>query len=293
MSEVRGLFSAMIGYGGRVTATLPALMMILSGSIHAVVNAIVKGGKDKMAARAVTDGSSAIILLPATLFVALPGGAWGWLAASAAIHALYLYALIRAYQVADFSAAYPVLRGTAPLVTALVTLGLLRQPASAWQVAGIALIGGAMFLLVLGRHLGRAALGWSVLTGVTIAAYTVVDAAGVRAAPTAASYIVWLFVVMGAIVPAIFLAIGRGTMIAAVRVQWRPGVIAGLLSIVTYGFALTALSRGPTAPLAALRETGMVTALGISMLVMGEKATAGRIVAIFAILAGATLILVA
>ena len=117
-------------------------MMIASGSIHAVVNAIVKGGKDKMAARAITDGSSAIILLPATLFVALPTGAWGWLAASAAIHALYLYALIRAYQVADFSATYPVLRGTAPLVTALVTLGVLRQPANAAQIGGIALIGG-------------------------------------------------------------------------------------------------------------------------------------------------------
>ena len=280
------------GYSGGVTFAVPALMMIASGSIHAVVNAIVKGGKDKMAARAITDGSSAIILLPATLFVALPNGAWGWLAASAAIHAVYLYALIRAYKVADFSAAYPVLRGTAPLVTAIVTLGLLRQPGTAWQVAGIALIGGAMFLLVAGRHLGREALGWSLLTGVSIAGYTVVDAAGVRAAPTATSYIVWVFVTMGVVVTTMFGAIGRGEMIAAARQQWRPGVIAGALSIVTYGLALTALSLGPTAPLAALRETGMVTALGISILAMGERATPGRIGAVLAILTGAALILV-
>jgi drug/metabolite transporter (DMT)-like permease len=279
------------GYSRPVTFALPALMMIASGSIHAVVNAIVKGGKDKMAARAITDGSSAIILLPATLFVALPTGAWGWLAASAAIHALYLYSLIRAYKVADFSAAYPVLRGTAPLVTALVTLGMLGQPGTPYQIAGIAVIGGAMFLLVAGRHLGRSALGWSVLTGVSIAAYTVVDAAGVRAAPTPTSYIVWVFVIMGAVVTTMFGAIGRGEMIAAARQQWRPGVIAGALSIITYGLALTALSLGPTAPLAALRETGMVTALGISILVMGERATAGRITAVLAILAGAALIL--
>ena len=280
-----------LGYSRPVTFALPALMMIASGSIHAVVNAIVKGGKDKMAGRAITDGSSAIILLPAILFVPWPSGAWVWLAASAALHALYLYALIRAYQVADFSAAYPVLRGTAPLVTALVTLGLLRQPANWHQVAGIAFIGGAMFLLVAGRHLGRGALGWSVLTGFTIAGYTVIDAAGVRAAPAPASYIVWLFVIMGAVVVAMFGAIGRGAMITAARQQWRPGVIAGALSIVTYGLALTALSLGPTAPLAALRETGMVTALAISILVMGERATPGRIGAVFAILAGAALIL--
>ncbi len=112
----------------------PALM-IASGSIHAVVNGIVKGGRDKMAGRAVTDGSSAIILLPAIFLVAPPTGAWGWLAASMTIHALYLYALIRAYEIADFSAAYPVFRGTAPAVTALITIGILREPASAADIA--------------------------------------------------------------------------------------------------------------------------------------------------------------
>ncbi|MDQ2877914.1 MAG: DMT family transporter [Pseudomonadota bacterium] len=271
--------------------TLPALMMIASGSIHAVVNAIVKGGKDKMAARAITDGSSAIILLPAILFVPWPSGAWQWLAASAALHALYLYALIRAYQVADFSAAYPVLRGTAPLVTALVTLGLLGQSASAPQIAGIALIGGAMFVLVMGKHLGRGAFGWSVLTGFTIAGYTVIDAHGVRAAPNAASYIVWVFVTMGMVVVAMFSAITRGGIFVAARSQWKPAAIAGALSIVTYGLALTALSLGPTAPLAALRETGMVTALAISVFVLGERATPGRVTGVLGILGGAALIL--
>jgi hypothetical protein len=55
---------------------LAPAMMIGSGSIHAVVNAILKGGKDKLAGRSVIDGSSALILLPATLFVPLPGEAW-------------------------------------------------------------------------------------------------------------------------------------------------------------------------------------------------------------------------
>jgi drug/metabolite transporter (DMT)-like permease len=271
--------------------TLPALMMIASGSIHAVVNAIVKGGKDKMAARAVTDGSSAIILLPAILFAPWPSGAWGWLAGSAALHALYLYALIRAYQVADFSAAYPVLRGTAPLVTALVTLGLLGQAASARQIAGIALIGCAMFVLVMGKHLARGALGWSVLTGFTIAGYTVIDAQGVRAAPSPASYIAWVFVTMGMVVVAMFATLTRGGIFVAARSQWKAATVAGALSIVTYGLALTALSLCPTAPLAALRETGMVTALAISVCVLGERATPGRIAAVLGILGGTALIL--
>ena len=273
--------------------TLAAMLMIASGSIHAVVNAIVKGGRDKMAGRALTDGSSAILMLPAILLVPLPTGAWGWLVASGLLHAFYLWALVRAYQVGDLSAVYPVLRGTAPLLTALVTLGILREPASAREILGIALIGAAMFAMIAGRHLGRAALGWALLTGVFIASYTVIDAHGVRAAPSPASYIAWLFVTMGAIVVAMFAAATRGAVFAAAAQQWRPGVIAGALSIVTYGMALWALSLGPTAPLAALRETGMVTALLIAILVLKERATTGRIIGVLGILTGAVLILTA
>ena len=274
-----------------MTATIAPLLMIASGSIHAVVNAIVKGGKDKMASRAMTDGSAAAILLPVLLFVPLPHGAWGWLAATAVVHALYLYALIRAYQVSDFSAAYPVLRGTAPLVTAGVTLGLLGEHASILAVAGIALIGVSMFVLAIGRHLSRAGFGWAVLTGFTIATYTVIDAAGVRAAPTPFSYIAWMFVTMGLVIVGLFATLTRGTLFASMRQQWRPGAIAGALSIVTYGLALYALSIGPTAPLAALRETGMVTALIIAVVFLKERVTVGRGAAVLGILAGAGLIL--
>ena len=270
---------------------LASILMIASGSVHAVVNAIVKGGRDKMAARALTDASSAAILLPAALLVPWPVGAWGWLLASALLHGFYLFALVRAYQVGDLSAVYPVLRGTAPLLTGLVTLGLLGEPATVREIAGIAFVGGAMFAMIVGRHIAGSALGWALLTGVFIAGYTVIDAHGVRAAPDPASYIVWLFVTMGGMVVAMFAILSRGAIFASVATQWKPGVIAGALSIVTYGMALWAFSLGPTAPLAALRETGMVTALAISVLFLGERATFGRIAGVLGILAGAALIL--
>jgi len=277
-------------------------MMVASGSIHAVVNAIVKGrrgvaasgsgGHDIMAGRAATDGVSALLLLPATVLVPWPSGAWGWLAASAVVHVVYLYAMIRTYTAADFSAAYPVLRGTAPLVTAVVAIGAAGERVGMSQVAGIGLIGGAMLMLGTARQLTRAALGWAVLTGSITAAYTVADAHGVRAAPTIASYIVWDFVLIGARSVVMFTVIGRGAMLRAMQRQWRAGATAGALSIVTYGLALIALSMGPTAPLAALRETGMVTALLIGVFALGERLTVQRVAAVAAILAGAALILI-
>ena len=272
--------------------TLAALLMIASGSIHAVVNAIIKGGRDKAAGRAITDATGAIILLPAIAFVPWPTGAWGWLAASAVLHAIYLYALVRAYAIGDLSAVYPVLRGTAPLITAGVSIGILGDHATNGQIAGIAVIGAAMFVMVSGKHIGRAALGWSLLTGALIASYTVIDAIGVRAAPSPASYIVWVFVQMGFVVVVLFGVATRGGIFTSARAQWKPGVIAGLLSVLTYGGALYALSLGPTAPLAALRETGMVAALLIAILVLKERATWGRVAGVLGILAGAALILV-
>lgn len=274
-----------------VQAWLPPVMMIASGSIHAVVNAILKGGKDKMAGRAVIDGSSALILLPATLLVPLPEGAWGWLLATAFLHCAYLYALVRAFETSDFSAAYPILRGTAPLVTAALAIGVFGEPASLRELAGIALIGAAMFALIAGKHISRAGLGWALFTGVTIACYTVIDANGVRAAPTPVSFIVWMFVLMGSLTPAMFAIVSKGAIFASVRRQWRVGALAGALSILTYGLALSAFAMGPTAPLAALRETGMVTALVIATVLMGERVTVGRVVAVLAILVGAVLIL--
>lgn len=272
-------------------SALAACLMILSGSLHAVVNALIKGGRDKLAARAATDGSSAVVMLPLVAFVPLPDGAWSLLALSAVIHAAYLFALVRAYQAGDFSAAYPAVRGIAPVVTAALSVGLLGERPSAADLGGVALIGGSICALVAGRHLSARTLGWSALTGIAVAAYTVVDAAGVRAAPTPASYIVWLFAVMGPVVIAAFAVATRGRVLGAMREAWRPGAVAGLLSIGTYGAALYAFSLGPTAPLAALRETGVATAMLIAAFVFGERIGPARLLAVGGVLAGAVLIL--
>ena len=150
-------------------ALLAPAMMIASGSIHAIVNAILKGGRDKMAGRATIDATSAVILLPATLLVPLPNGAWGWIGATALLHCAYLYALVRTLETSDFSAAYPILRGTAPLLTAALAIGLFGEAASPRELIGIGCIGAALFAMVTGRHIGAKGLAWALFTGVMIA----------------------------------------------------------------------------------------------------------------------------
>lgn len=278
-----------------MTLTLfPALLMILSGSIHAVVNALIKtpeGGGDRLVQMIIVSGSSTVIIAPFIFFVDLPHGAWGWLAAASAVHIVYFYTLVKALDGGDLSSAYPIFRGSAPLLTMLLAITFQGEVVTAATIVGIALIGGGMLAMIAGKHVDRATLGWSLATGVLIAVYTVVDAAGVRQAPTAASFIVWLFFGMGILTLGVLPFFTKVSLLSAAKTQWRGGISAGVLSILTFGLALYAFSLGPTAPLAALRETGMVTALLVSIFVLKEQVTAGRVIAILTICVGAVLII--
>ena len=109
--------------------------------------------------------------------------------------------------------------------------------------------------------------------GACIAAYTVVDANGVRAAPSALSYIGWSFLLLGLAIAGVFAWISGPGFVATVKDQWKPGVIAGMLSIITYGCALYAYRLGSTAPLAALRETSILFATLIAVFWLKEKVT--------------------
>jgi hypothetical protein len=51
---------------------LASLMIVASGGSHAIVNAILKAGKDKMSSRALIDGFSAALLAPSGALVSSP-----------------------------------------------------------------------------------------------------------------------------------------------------------------------------------------------------------------------------
>jgi drug/metabolite transporter (DMT)-like permease len=281
------------GRNGRVTAAqLASLMIVASGAAHAAVNAVLKAGRDKLSGRALIDGFSALLVLPFVFFLPPPTGAWGWLTASWAVHLVYLVCLVKAFESADMTVAYPVARGVAPALAAAGAVWLFGEPISARVAGGIGLVTVGVLTVGLGRD-GRArGLGWAAATGVTIALYTVIDAQGVRASPTAASYIAWMFVFLGFGVAALF-ALWRGpAFVAAARSEWKPGLAAGALSIVTYGLALWAYRLGDTPRLAALRETSILFAVAIAVVFLKERPTWPRLLGVAGIAAGAMVLLV-
>ena len=268
-----------------------ALLMLASGAAHAVVNTILKSGDDKLSSRALIDGSSALLILPLAFIVPLPSGAWSWLLASFAVHLVYLICLVKAFEGADMSAVYPVMRGSAPVLAAAASVLWLRDPITLAVVLGVLLVSLGTLTVAWWNPPSRRALLWALATGATIAAYTVIDAKGARAAPSAISYIVWVFLLLGFGIGALF-ALWRGPrFIAEARGQWRPGLAAGALSIVTYGLALWAYRLGDVPRLAALRESSILFGVALAWLVLKEPIGRARLIGAGVIAAGSAVLI--
>jgi drug/metabolite transporter (DMT)-like permease len=203
---------------------------------------------------------------------------------------LYLLTLIKSFEQSDMTVAYPISRGLAPVLAATAAVAIFHEPITGYVALGIALIAlialGVTFIGI-SHTLNKSALIWASLTGACIAAYTVIDAQGVRAAPTAASYIVWTFILLGGGIGALFAAWRGKAFLLSAATQWKPGLLAGALSILTYGLALWAFRLGATPRLAALRETSILFGTALAVLFLGERLTRQRMLGVLAIAFGA------
>jgi drug/metabolite transporter (DMT)-like permease len=269
-------------------------LILLSAVVHAVVNILTKRADDKYAMRLLIGVFSALMVTPALFFVPLPRGLAVWLLfATAAVHAVYELLLVKSYESADFSAVYPVARGTGPLFTALGAMLILHEQQQPLQLAGIALVCGGVIAIGISHRASKGAaagLTYALGTGLTIGLYTLIDASGVRSVVNPLSYVLWFFVAhgLGVLVTAPGIR-GRAVVIEARR-QWRLGMLLGLLSITTYGSAMLAYRFGATAQLAALRETSVLFGTALAMNFLGEHMTARRWLAAGVIVAGAILL---
>ena len=269
------------------------LLILLSALVHAIVNVLTKRAEDKYAMRLLVGVFSALLVAPALFFVALPTGAWWFLLGTAFVHAFYELLLVLSYESAAFSAVYPVARGTGPLFTALGAILFLHEHPPVLQLLGILLVCSGVITIGLSHRATEGALrgiGFALATGLTIGAYTLIDASGVRRVADPYSYVLWFFVMHGLSVITTAPGIrGRSVIRGAMR-QWRLGLLTAALSIITYGSAMLAYRFGATAQLAALRETSVLFGTGLAMSFLGEKMTARRLIAALVIAGGAILL---
>lgn len=263
--------------------------------MHAAWNALIKSGRDPLLDTALVALAGTVVALPLTLFVEAPApAAWPYIFATVVVHIGYYVAIAAAYRLGDLSHAYPIMRGVAPLLVALASGFWFGEHLSAGTWAGVLLIcGGVLSLAFVARSKASAAgknstatTLWALASAAIIAIYTMIDGAGVRVSGGTERYVVWLFVFLGLPFGLAVLAMKRGAFLRhAAQHGWR-GVAGAVLSGLSYGIALWAMTRAQVAVVAALRETSVIFGALIGAWLLKEGHFRERIWGAAAVLVG-------
>lgn len=271
---------------------LATVLALTAAVLHAGWNLAIKQGGDRFLAlwgQFTLAGAIGLVIIVAV--GGFPAGGWWWAFLSGTIHVPYCWFLARAYDHGDFSLVYPMARGGGALLAAIGGVTLLDDHLSHLGMGAIVLVALGLFLLA-GKARGPAL--WAALAvAVTIGAYSVSDAKGIRSTDNAL-YALATFVGTGTMTTAFGLATGRvSAMRAAMRINWRRYLVLGIASSFTYGLVQLAFRRAPVGYVTALRESSVVIAAFAGSRVLGEAAGRRRMVASGVVVAGLITLVVA
>lgn len=271
------------------------IIVLMSALMHAGANLLTKMSDDALITRGCMNGIAMLVGIPMLAVVEPPTPqVWSILMASVLVHGLYPFFLAEAYRRSDLSAAFPLARGSSPIFVAALSLALPTDTPHVTHYAGITLICVAVASFAFERPPNAAfsfasRIGIALATGLVVAIYTLIDAAGVRTAANPFTYIVWLLVLDGAFVLSAVGFARRGALPRYVQLHWRSLAAAGILGVLAYASALYALRIGNVAQVAALRESSVLFSALLGALYLREPFGRRRVVAATGIVLGIAL----
>ena len=300
----------------------PIVFLLVAGSavLHVTWNVLLKTAGEPLRAATVGMSTAALLIIPAAIV--------GWVATgrpsipvqaialgviSGALEAAYFVFLAAAYRRGDLSVVYPIARGTAPLLAVAVGIFILDERLGLEGFLGVAfLLVGLLMLQRPWRFFRRSAdgggwdpaVGFALLTGVTIAAYSAVDKVGTGlVSPLLYAGLLWAACVV--FLWAWVIAAGAARRWQAddaaatsagpeARFDNRRAAIGGLITLAAYLLILVAFSVAPLTAVAPLRESAIVIASAWGTLRLGEGGDRGeaarRITASVFVVLGAVLL---
>jgi len=273
---------------------LAIILVLVSALMHAGWNLIAKIGGDRLVAMAVMKVPNTLVALLVLIVAGVPAReSWPFLLASAGVNCVYFFFLIKAYR-GDLSLAYPVARGVAPLLVLVLSMLAAHEMPTPSGVAGVLLISSAVLALAVrrdGSRLHYETLLWAGGVGLTIALYTVIDGLGGRRAGNVIGYVAILNILTGVFVcGTAYARRGHALIATGLRTYWRQGLLGGTLMLFAYMIVVYALTIAPMAQIAALRESSVIFAAILGVIVLREPFGTRRIVASIILAVGIALL---
>lgn len=268
------------------------LLALGSAVLHAGWNLLVKTSDERFLTAWGQFLVGGVLMLPVLLFTGLPSAdTIPFLLASSVVHVVYIGALVRAYHHGDFSFAYPVARGGGALIAAIGGVVFLSDFLSelSWLAIAIVVVG---LMSLVRPHVGLVAIGWALLTALTIGVYTTLDAAGARRADDGFAYGIVLFASAGIALSFTGAATGRGRdFVHYLRTAQRLRVLAGgLASVLAYSMVLAAVRLAPVGYVASLRESSVVLGAAAGWLLLHERLGRMRVISSLIVAVGLVLL---
>jgi drug/metabolite transporter (DMT)-like permease len=267
--------------------------VLVAALLHASWNAMLHGNRDRLLSMTWMSIAIATVSTVVIMFTPWPASAaWPYVVTSGLVHIVYNVTLVRSYRRNDLAQAYPIARGSSPLLVTLGAALFAHEAIGPLHALGIAMISGGIIAIALeGRHVSRGGALAALTTGVTIALYTVIDGMGVRSSGgQALAYTAWMFMFYW-LMPVLFVAT-RGVTALWAPVRAAPMAVGsslagGLVSIAAYGIVIWALQSGAMGAVSALRETSVVFAVLIGRMFLRERVSGKRWLACVIVAGGA------
>jgi uncharacterized membrane protein len=225
---------------------------------------------------------------------------WACIVATGLLHTFYFFFVGSSYEQGDLSVVYPLARGFGPFWVPILAVVILGEQLSLAGIIGIAFVVAGIYTIHLKffsfktlfepfTAIRSAGSIWALLTGCTIAAYSLVDKVGVQSVHPA-MYIYFIF-----LIPLIFLTpyvlIKEKT---ALKPEWQvnkgPIMLVGFLVAFTYLLVLFAMQTSNVSYVVAVREVSIVFSALFGIMWLGEGHRQPRLIGAFLIALGVVFI---
>lgn len=270
------------------------VLILCAAFLHALWNTLVKTSSSsflQIALLQVFGGLIALIFIPGTWLPAPE--ARGYLLATIGIHFAYYILLSSSYRFGELSLVYPIARGSGPALVAFLSPWLVGEHLSSLGLCGLTLLCGGVVATGYSKtpapQHGKAVV-FAMLTGITIAAYTIVDGLGSRASGEPMQFIRSLYIGEAIVCIIAVLFYDRKRALTFAVQNWKVGLFNACVASLAYGIVIWAMTYSPMAYVAALRETSVVFAVAIGALVLKESYGRRRIIASLVVVCGAVLL---
>ena len=279
-------------------------IVLIAAFLHAFWNTLAKKSHNKIVFIWWAILFSNLFYLPMFIYfwpgqtISLMG--WVCIAATGILHALYFFFVGGSYERGDLSLAYPLARGFGPLLVPVFAVIFLHEELSLAGIIGIILVVIGIYAIHLRSFALKAVFEplaairsnasiWALLTGCTIAGYSLVDKVGVKEVHPPVYIYLMFFITLLLLTPYVWIKERP-----ALKTEWQmnkgPILLVGLLDLFTYLLILFALQISKVSYVAAAREVSIVFSALFGIIWLGESHRQQRLMASILIALGVVFI---